>query len=142
MNSPRWANSSPSWKSCTPIEKSPDGSSPKKAVSKANIIAEIINWIDANHREHITLERLAQQSGLTPNYICRIFKEYTAKTPIEYVNAVRIENVCRDIALGGKNITEAAMDNGFNDISYFCKVFKKQKGVSAKEYLEKTNIAG
>ena len=114
----------------------------KKAVSKANVIAEIINWIDANHREHITLERLAQQSGLTPNYICRIFKEYTAKTPIEYVNAVRIENVCRDIALGGKNITEAAMDNGFNDISYFCKVFKKQKGVSAKEYLEKTNIAG
>lgn len=113
----------------------------KKTTGKANVIAEIINWIDANHREHITLERLAQQSGLTPNYICRIFKEYTAKTPIEYVNAVRIENVCRDIALGGKNITEAAMDNGFNDISYFCKVFKKQKGVSAKEYLEKMHIA-
>ena len=114
----------------------------KKAVSKANVIADIINWIDINHKEHITLERLSQQSGLTPNYICRIFKEYTTKTLIEYVNAVRIENVCRDIALSGKNITEAAMDNGYNDISYFCKVFKKHKGVSAKEYLEKINIVG
>lgn len=114
----------------------------KKAVSKANVIAETINWIDANYKEHITLQLLSEKSGLTPNYICRIFKEYTAKTPIEYVNSVRIENVCRDIVLGGKNITEAAIDNGYNDISYFCKVFKKHKGVSAKEYLERINGGG
>ena len=113
----------------------------KKAVNKANVIAQIINWIDANYKEHITLQLLAERSGLTPNYVCRIFKEYTAKTPIEYVNAVRIENVCRDIVLGGKNITEAAIDNGYNDISYFCKVFKKHRGVSAKEYLEKMTAA-
>ena len=99
----------------------------------------MINWIDNDYKEHITLDLLSKKSGLSPNYICRIFKEYTSKSPIEYVNAVRIENVCRDILLGEKNITEAAMENGFNDISYFCKVFKKHKGISAKEYLQKLN---
>ncbi len=108
----------------------------KKTFSQANMIADLVSWIDENHSEHITLELLAKKSGLTPNYLCRIFKEYTSKTPIEYVNSVRIDNICHDIKWGQKSITEAAIDNGYNDISYFCKVFKKHKGVPAKKYLE------
>ncbi len=108
----------------------------KKTFSQANMIADLVSWIDENHSEHITLELLAKKSGLTPNYLCRIFKEYTSKTPIEYVNSVRIDNICHDIKWGEKSITEAAIDNGYNDISYFCKVFKKHKGVPAKKYLE------
>ncbi len=108
----------------------------KKTFAQANMIAELVSWIDENHSEHITLELLAKKSGLTPNYLCRIFKEYTSKTPIEYVNSVRIDNICHDIKWGRKSITEAAIDNGYNDISYFCKVFKKHKGIPAKKYLE------
>ena len=108
----------------------------KKTFSQSNMIADLVSWIDENHSEHITLELLAKKSGLTPNYLCRIFKEYTSKTPIEYVNSVRIDNICHDIKWGQKSITEAALDNGYNDISYFCKVFKKHKGVPAKKYME------
>ena len=35
---------------------------------------------------------------------------------------------------GGKSITEAAFNSGFNDLSYFCKVFKRYKGLTPKEY--------
>ncbi len=100
-------------------------------------ITALVQWIERNHSEVITLSQLATLSGLSPNYLCRIFKEYTGKTPMEYINFVRIEHVCHELRSGQTNITEAAENNGFNDISYFCKVFKKHMGLSAKQYLKK-----
>lgn len=111
----------------------------KKHSSQANIIAELLEWIDNNYTEHINLDMLASKAGITSNYLCRIFKAYTSKTPIEYVNHIRIQNVCNEIEWGQKSITEIALDNGFNDISYFCKVFKKHTGISAKKYLSSKN---
>jgi AraC-like DNA-binding protein len=67
-------------------------------------------------------------------YLCKIFKAYTGKTPSQYINSVRIENACTEMKQTDKSITQIALENGFNDISYFCKVFKKHKGISAKKY--------
>lgn len=106
----------------------------KKGSLQTTAVAQLVEWIDDNYSEHITLELLANRVGMTPNYLCRIFKDYTGKTPIEYVNYARIEGVCTDILNGQKNITTAATNNGYNDLSYFCRVFKKQKGISAKAF--------
>jgi len=106
----------------------------KKLSAQTGMISELVMWIDRNYSEHITLNILAQKAGVTPNYLCRLFKEYTEKTPLEYVNSVRIDNICHEIRWGHKNITEAALDGGYNNMSYFCKVFKKYRGISAKKY--------
>lgn len=105
-----------------------------KVLTQANTIAQIIHWIDLNFTEHITLEILAKKAGMTPNHLCKIFKEYTGKTPTQYINSVRIDNACAEMKQTDKSITQIALENGFNDISYFCKVFKKHKGISAKKY--------
>ncbi len=99
-------------------------------------VTALLGWLDRHYAERFTLDTLSDAAGVTPNYLCRIFKEYTGKTPTEYANAVRVEHVCHELRWGEKNVTEAALSCGFNDISYFCKVFKKQKGVSAKAYLK------
>lgn len=112
----------------------------KKTAGQTAAVADLVRWIDNNHTEHITLPILAGKAGMTPNYLCRIFKEYTGKTPIEYVNSVRIDNVCYEISQGQRNITTAATNNGYNDLSYFCKVFKRHKGVSAKTYVNNCKI--
>ncbi len=106
----------------------------KKLSGQAHIITELLDWIENNYTEHITLELLAKKAGISPNYLCRIFKAYTSKTPIEYINHIRIQNICNEIRWGNKSITSIAIDNGFNDISYFCKVFKRHTGISAKNY--------
>ncbi len=106
----------------------------KKLLKQSSIITNIMHWIDDNYTENITLPLLASKAGLSQSYLCKIFKEYTGKSPIEYVNSVRIENICIEINEGQKNITAIATNNGYNDISYFCKVFKKQVGISAKQY--------
>ena len=96
-------------------------------------VAKILDWIEKNYTEPITLEKLAEISGLSAKYLCRIFKEYTSKTVIRYVNELRINHACHEMA-SGKNSTQAAFDSGFNDLSYFCKTFKAYTGVTPSAY--------
>ena len=97
-------------------------------------VTALLDWIEENFAEPITLEMLSQKAGLSRKYLCRIFKEYTGKTVIDYLNELRIDNACHEIAVKGLSITQAAYDSGFNDLSYFCKVFKRYKGITPRTY--------
>lgn len=101
---------------------------------QAKKVMELINWLNENFTEPISLDKLSEQTGLSEKYICRIFKEYTSKTPMTYINELRIENACYEMTKLKKSVTQAAYDSGFNDLSYFCKTFKRYKGVTPNEY--------
>ncbi len=95
---------------------------------------QVLSYIEQHYREQITLEELANQCGMNRNYFCRAFKEYTHKTPVEYLNYYRIESACEKIVSTDENLIDIAMSCGFNDYSYFIKVFKSQKGVTPGSY--------
>ena len=101
-----------------------------------NTISRIIEYIDENYTENISLNDIAVFIGLSEKYICRIFKEYTSKTIIEYINEIRIDNACHDMIYNNKTVTQAAFDNGFNDLSYFSKVFKSSKHQTPSNYVK------
>ncbi len=101
---------------------------------QAKTVTGLLDWIEENFADPITLEMLAEVSGLSAKYLCRIFKEYTGKTVIDYINELRIDNAAYEISVKGISITRAAYDSGFNDLSYFCKVFKRYKGVTPRAY--------
>ncbi len=107
---------------------------------RVKMMAKLIDWIENNLSEQITLEKASEISGLSKKYLCRVFKEYTSKTFTQYVTELRIENACFEITTKKKSVTEAALDNGFCDPSYFCKQFKKYKGMSPKEYKDRHKL--
>ena len=107
----------------------------KSSVPKqTRIVISTLSWIEDHYNEQITLERLAKVSGLNEKYLCRIFREYTSKSPINYVNEFRIDCACRLMTVEGRTVTQAAYDCGFNDSGYFSKLFRKYKGISPTEY--------
>ena len=110
-----------------------DSARPKLS-SQEKRISKLIDWIDENCSERITLDDLSRISGISKKYLCTIFKKYTSKTPINYINEIRIENACYEMTVNGKSVTEAAYGNGFDDLSYFSKLFKEHKGVSPGKY--------
>ncbi len=112
----------------------------KKYLRQAAIVSNLMHWIDDKYTDNISLTMLAEKAQLSQNYICKIFKEYARKTPIEYINEVRIRNICREFEKGETNVTAVATRNGYNDISYFCKVFKKHTGLTAKKYAAQHGI--
>ncbi len=101
---------------------------------QAKTVTQILNWVEENFTEDISLERIATLTGLSEKYICRIFKEYTSKTLVNYINELRVENAAFEMKVKNKSVTQAAFDSGFNDLSYFCKIFKRFRGITPKEF--------
>lgn len=101
---------------------------------QAHLINNILDWLDNNYTTPITLKSVASFAGISEKYLCRIFKEYTGKTVISYINELRIEHASKEITQNAKSVTRAALDSGFNDLSYFSKTFKKYKGIVPQQY--------
>lgn len=115
-----------------------DSELPASDLKKISKFKKVLSYIEEHYREPITLEELANQCGMNRNYFCRAFKEYTKKTPVEYLNYYRIESACEQIVSTDEKLINIAMNCGFNDYSYFIKVFKSQKGVTPRDYCRKS----
>jgi len=103
------------------------------------LIGSVLDWINLNFKEPINVQKLADISNLNVNYLCKIFKKFTGQTITQYINQRRIEHACYDIT-NNKNITEAAFSNGFNDLSYFAKTFKRYKGMTPRAFKALTKV--
>lgn len=102
---------------------------------KENMTA-LIEWIENNYDSRVTLDTLSELVNLNKQYLCRIFKEYTGYSPIDFTNRLRVERAATQLSNGENNVTEAAFAVGFNDMSYFSKIFSRYIGMSPKKYLD------
>ncbi len=100
-------------------------------------ITAVLDYIEENLCEHLNLSLLSQKAGFNEKYFCRVFKASTGRTPIEYINELRINNACRLLTHENKTVTEAGLLSGFSDMSYFSKVFKAQKHCTPREWKQK-----
>ncbi len=96
-----------------------------------------LKFIRENFNQELTLEEIASQAGLSCKYFCKFFKDMTGTTPINYLMTYRIERAARKLLGSDLTVTQIAYDCGFNDASYFIKIFKSFKGVPPKEYRKK-----
>ena len=110
------------------------GEKDKRTSHRRAVITVLLERIESNYTEKITLSELAELAGMNEKYLCRFFKEFTGYTPTDYINRLRIEHACYEMKFNHRNVTEAAYECGFNEISYFSKCFKKYKGVSPGKY--------
>ena len=102
---------------------------------KIHHLKDVLFFIEQHYAEPITLAELSKTAGMSPKYFCRFFRQMTRRTPIDYLNYYRIECACQELSTTEKSVTEVALDCGFNDISYFIKTFRRNKGVSPGKYL-------
>lgn len=93
-----------------------------------------LTYIEEHYQDAISLSDIADASGMNCNYLCRVFREMTHMTPVEYLNCYRIECACEQIASTDESLTDIALSCGFCDPSYFIKVFKRFKGVTPSVY--------
>ncbi len=90
-------------------------------------IKSVLNYIRKNFASPLTLSELAAVLNMSPEHFCRLFHSIIGKSPIDYVNYYRIECACELLCTSCKSITDVAYSCGFNDLSYFNRMFKKYK---------------
>ena len=98
-------------------------------------VKRIINYLNENFEEKISLDQIAHNMYLSPVYISKIFKEETGDSPINYLIKIRLEKA-RDILMSGDggSIKNIANSVGYDDVYHFSKLFKKYYGISPLYY--------
>ncbi|WP_141503159.1 AraC family transcriptional regulator [Paenibacillus luteus] len=95
---------------------------------------QVLEYIDENYKSPLTLDNLATIGSISPSHLCRLFKELTGMRPLEYINLLRVNSAALMIQSGSCSMLEAALENGFQHLSYFSKQFRKYKGISPSRF--------
>ncbi|HIU76306.1 MAG TPA: PocR ligand-binding domain-containing protein [Candidatus Pelethocola excrementipullorum] len=104
------------------------------APSQNETIKKAISYISTNYSETLTLDDVSNQVELSPAYFSTLFKQCCGSSFKDYLNMVRIEESKRLLSNTSYSILDIAIAVGFENQSYFSKVFKKHTGLSPKQY--------
>lgn len=111
-----------------------------ESYNKSYAVNRIINYLNENYENKISLEQIAHNIYLSPVYISKIFKEETGESPINYLIKIRLEKA-KDILLNSDSgsIKSIANQVGYDDVYHFSKLFKKYYGYSPLYYKKNAN---
>jgi two-component system, response regulator YesN len=105
-------------------------------VKHIDVIYKAIDYLKRNYMKKITLEEVANYINLSPSYFCKIFKDEMKLSFNQYLNKVRINMSKKLLADDSIALVDVTNLVGYEDQSYFSRVFKKQTGVSPGRYRE------
>jgi AraC family transcriptional regulator len=98
-------------------------------------VNRVIDHIQANRAEPLSLETLAGVAAFSPFHFHRIFKAVTGETVTEFVQRIRLEGAASALVLRpDRDILAIALDHGFNSASAFARAFKDRFGMSASQW--------
>ncbi|CAG9621285.1 bifunctional transcriptional activator/DNA repair enzyme AdaA [Sutcliffiella rhizosphaerae] len=103
--------------------------SPQVAIVK-NVVTFLVN----NYKQHLQLKDLAEEVGVSPFYLERVFKQETGETPRMYLEKIRIDKAAYLLKSTKLTNLEICFEVGFQSSSNFYKIFKNIKSCSPSEY--------
>jgi transcriptional regulator GlxA family with amidase domain len=97
-------------------------------------ILQIQLWMKNNMSKTVPMSELAQQFSMSLRNFTRRFKEATGKTPLHYIQDIRISTASDLLQSSNLSIGDIASKVGYNDPSHFTQLFRKKLQLSPREY--------
>lgn len=91
------------------------------------------DMLHSYYREHVDLEAVSEMCYMSVPQLIRQFKLVFGSTPHRYLTAIRLQRAAELLKTSEKTINDIAWDCGFEDVSAFCRAFKKKYGVRGME---------
>lgn len=107
-----------------------------KEVKHVDVIQRSITYIKEHYMNRITLDEISAHVSLSPAYFSRLFHQEMKITFTDFLNRYRVSKAKSLLVVSRIPLIELAALVGFEDQSYFCKVFKKTTGVSPGKFRE------
>jgi AraC family transcriptional regulator len=82
----------------------------------------------------VTLEEIAEDTGVHPVHLSRVFRTRCGQTLGEYLNGLRVQFACENLVKEEVNMGDLALSAGFADQAHFCRVFKTITGSTPGEF--------
>lgn len=99
-------------------------------------VLKVMAYVKDNIREEMTTDNLADMVCITKAHLGRLFRETLGCSPIQFVLRTRIQCAQRLLMTTTNSVNAIAGDVGFNDVSYFIRVFRQKIGFTPQEYRE------
>ncbi|HMR82639.1 MAG TPA: AraC family transcriptional regulator [Niabella sp.] len=106
----------------------------KQSEKSQTRINEVCKFVHDHAGDSITLEEVARKIHLSKSAFCKFFKRTMKVTFSEYINDIRIANACRLLIFSDHTIREIAVETGFDNITYFNRVFFKKKNCTPSAF--------
>ena len=97
-------------------------------------VADTIARLHRDWDQPLTVAELARDAGLTANWFGEVFKQQTGLTVNAYQTKLRIDHARKQLEQQTSRITDIALDCGYDDPSYFARVFRRVTGVTPRDY--------
>lgn len=99
-------------------------------------VLKVQQYINVHYREEIRLSDLAALVGMTSTAFSRFFKLRTGRPVSDFITDIRLGIATRALVDSTQSVSEICYDCGFNNVSYFNRIFKKKKGCAPKQFRE------
>jgi AraC-like DNA-binding protein len=97
-------------------------------------IAKAVRHLIANFRDEVRLDELLRLTGMSRPTFARQFKRHAGRTVSEFLNRLRLQAACRDLAESSQGVLEIALASGFTQVSFFNRLFRREMKCSPREY--------
>lgn len=97
-------------------------------------LGNLLSYLENNYREKITLDDLTDRFHISKSTLIRAFRKISGSTPLDYLLKTRIAKASEMLRNSDANVAEAAISSGFSDSNYFSRQFKKNTGLTPKEF--------
>lgn len=105
--------------------------------SMKEIVKQAVIYIDEHFFEEISLTLMTERFNVEGSYFSKVFRQQIGETFMVYITKRRIEKAKQYMKNMSVNLTEVAFMTGYDDYSYFSRVFRKMVGMSPREYRNK-----
>ncbi len=106
----------------------------RSAIENRRQLKSVLQFIADHYRDKIKVSELAQLSGFSESYFMSFFKQNVGMSCISYINHYRIQRAANALEETTQPVMDIAMDNGFDNISYFNLQFRRAFGMTPREF--------
>jgi AraC-like DNA-binding protein len=108
-----------------------------RELNRSELVDYIDHLLESDYQSNITLKYLAEKVGMSPNYLCTVYRQNSNISIVQKLKSIRLQRAEKMLRESTMTISEICYECGFNDLSYFYRSFADVYQCNPGDYRKK-----